>query len=151
MKYTKSIPKNASFFYSLLIFREYDNQWKANKRKADRLRAKSEELYVKLSDSQVSTNLIDSELSGINQITELDQTSFDEIMTESKGSYNGALQFMVNSGLFREEALSIVERYLNMDEDDSNEYCANLQSSNCQARETNKKTIDLSSFQYTKR
>ena len=29
-----------------------------------RLRAKSEELYVKLSDSQVSTNLTDPELSG---------------------------------------------------------------------------------------
>ena len=78
--------------------RKYDNQWKANKRKVDRLRAKSEELYVKLSDSQVSTNLIDPELSGINQITELDQTSFDEIMTESKRSYNDALEFIVNSG-----------------------------------------------------
>ena len=82
------------------------------------MRAKSEELYVKLSDNQVSTNLIDPELSGINQITELDETNFDEIMTESKGSYNDALEFMVNSALFREEALSIVERYLNMDEDD---------------------------------
>ena len=55
-------------------------------------------------------------------------------MTESKGSYNDAREFMVNSGLFREEALSTVERYLNMDEDDSNEYSANLPSSNCQAR-----------------
>ena len=36
---------------------------------------------------------------------------------------------MVSSGLFREEALSIVKRYLNVDEDDSNEYSANLQSS----------------------
>ena len=116
-----------------------------------RLRAKSEELYVKLSDSQVSTNLIDPELCGINQITELDQSSFDEIMAESKGSYNDALEFMVNSGLFREEALSTVERYLNMDENDSNEYCANLPSSNCQARETNKKTIVLGSFQFSKR
>ena len=123
----------------------------AGERLTCRLRAKSEELYIKLSDSQVSTNLIDLELSGINQITELDQTSFDEIMTESKGSYNDALEFMVNSGLFREEALSTVERYLNMDEDDSNQYCANLQSSNCQVRETNKKTIDLSSFQFSKR
>ena len=67
-------------------------------------------------------------------------------MTESKGSYNDALEFMVNSGLFREEALSTVKRYPNMDEDDSNEYCANLQSNNCQARETNKRSIDLSSF-----
>ena len=51
----------------------------------------------------------------------------------------------------REEALSTAERYLNMDEDDSDEYCANLPSSNCQARETNKKTIDVSSFQFSKR
>ena len=72
-------------------------------------------------------------------------------MTESKRSNNDALEFIVDSGLFREEALNTVERYLNMDEDDSNEYCSNLQSSNCQAREINKKTIDLSSFQYTKR
>ena len=62
-------------------------------------------------------------------------------MTESKGSYNDALEFMVNSGLFREEALSVVDRYLNMDEDDSNEYCANLQSSNCQAREIKKRLL----------
>ena len=106
-----------------------------------RLGGKSEELYVKLSDSQVSSNLIDPELSGINQITELDQTGFDEIMTESKRSYDDALEFMVNSGLFREEALSAVERYLNMDEDDSNECSANLPSSNCQARETNKRLL----------
>ena len=78
------------------------------------IKSKVRRVIVKLSDSQVSTNLIDPELSGINQITEIDQTSFDEIMTESKGSYNDALEFMVNSGLFREEALGTVERWMKM-------------------------------------
>lgn len=89
--------------------RQYNNTWKAKRRKTVVQRRKAELLFVSLGGTLVH-NYFEPD-AGVPQITELSKDELVEVMIE--GDKLQALEVLLSNGCFRDEALETVLDYLN--------------------------------------